>query len=330
MGRLKVAAGLRLSRCLPAWFVVLCACGGTGDPDTAGQPPAQRIVSLAPNLTELAYSAGAGAKLVGAVEHSNYPAAARALPRVGDAFRFDFERIAALKPDLVLAWRTGTPVQAIERLEALGFRTVVIGTSRLEDIAAALRQIGALAGTEAAAEPAAADFERALAALVERNANAREVTVFYQISLEPLFTVNDQHLISELLRACGGRNVFGAVSELAPVVGIEAVLARDPEVIIAPREGGAEELAFWRRWPDLAAVRRDNLFAVDADLVARATARSLEGAEEICRALDEARRRKPAHGSPPVGLSTAARLLTDGRVSRGLPGPARGARARGR
>ena len=299
MGGLKVLAGTRLGRCLPIGVAMLCGCGGPSEPRTGSDPPAQRIVSLAPHLTELAYSAGAGAKLVGAVEHSNYPAAARALPRIGDAFRFDFERIAALEPDLVLAWRTGTPMQAIERLGALGFRTEVVATARLVDIAAALRRIGVLAGTEAEAELAAAEFEHALASLVEQNAGAREVLVFYQISLEPLFTINDRHLISELLQACGGRNVFADAGDLAPVVGIEAVLARDPEVIIAAREGGADELEFWRRWPDLAAVRRDNLFAVDADLVARATTRSLAGAGEICRALDEARRK-------PVAVDPAA------------------------
>lgn len=317
---------------VPAGVAILCGCGGASEPRPGAEPPAQRIVSLAPHLTELAYSAGAGAKLVGAVEHSNYPSAARALPRIGDAFRFDFERIATLEPDLVLAWRTGTPVQAIERLDALGFRTEVVGTARLVDIAAALRRIGVLAGTEAAAERAAADFENALASLVERNAGAREVSVFYQISLEPLFTVNDQHLISELLRACGGRNVFADAGDLAPVVGIEAVLARDPEVIIAAREGGAEELEFWRRWQDLAAVRGNNLFAVDADLVARATTRSLAGAGEICRVLEQARR-KPAPGAGP---SRSARTpqppaaLIDDPVSRALPGPARDGPARGR
>ncbi|MBA3565042.1 MAG: cobalamin-binding protein [Gammaproteobacteria bacterium] len=262
-----------------------------GDPAAAIGEPAQRIVSLAPHLTELVYSAGAGEKLVGVVEYSDFPAAAGALPRVGDAFRLDFERIAGLEPDLVLAWESGNPVRAIERLEALGLPVVSIGSYRLADIPASLRVIGRMAGTTAIAESAAAKFEGEITQLINAYGDAPGIAVFYQISLAPLFTVNGGHLISELLEVCGGRNVFGDLVELAPAVSVEAVLTRNPEAIMAPRESGAAALDFWRRWPDLAAVRRDNLFTVDANLVTRATTRTLQGAKQICTVLDTARSR---------------------------------------
>lgn len=290
------------------WGLVL-AFWGCGDRDDGPGPaaataPAQRIVSLAPHLTELVYTAGAGEKLIGVVEYSDFPPAARSLPRVGDAFRFDFERIAALKPDLVLAWESGNPVRAIERLEALGMRVAVIGSYQLADVASSLRTIGRLAGTPQAAERAAVSFEEDIAGLVDRYADAPEIAVFYQISLEPLFTVNGRHLISELLAACGGRNIFADLTELAPAVSVEAVLARDPEIIMTPSEGGAAALDFWRRWPDLAAVREDNLFTVNANLVARATTRTLRGAREICAIFDTAR---AAQASGSVSAATLSR-----------------------
>ncbi|MGH8496688.1 MAG: cobalamin-binding protein [Gammaproteobacteria bacterium] len=261
-------------------------------PATPADVPAERIVSLAPHLTELVFTAGAGGKLVGVVEYSDFPPEARALPRIGDAFRLDFERIAALKPDLVLAWESGNPVRAIERLEELGLRVIVVGSYELADIASGLRMIGRLAGTAATAEQAAERFEQDIGELIARYADAPEIAVFYQISLDPLFTVNGRHLISELLRVCGGRNIFAGLTELAPAVSVEAVLARNPEMIMTPREGGDEALDFWRRWPDLNAVRANNLVAVDANLVARATTRTVQGAVQICAALDTARTAK--------------------------------------
>lgn len=255
----------------------------------AAAAPAHRIVSLAPHLTELVFSAGAGDRLVGVVEHSDWPPAARALPRIGDAFRLDFERIVALRPDLVLAWDTGTPARVIERLEELGLRIVVLGGARLADIASDLRSIGRLAGTVTIAERVARSFERDMDALAERYADAPPVSVFYQISLEPLYTVNGRHLISELLSVCGGRSAFAELTELAPAVSVEAVLLRDPDVILAAAAGGEEALDFWRRWPNLAAVRANNLFTVDDDLVARPTTRTVRGARQICARLDAAR-----------------------------------------
>ncbi len=261
--------------------------------------PAQRIVSLAPNLTELVYSAGAGDRMVGADAYSDFPAAARTLPRVGDAFQVDYERVLALHPDLVLVWDTGTPEPVIEKLKRLSLHVERINTSKLGDIAAAIERIGALAGTEAQAARAATDFTAAIEALRRSHAHDGPVSVFFQISAVPLFTVNGEHLISDILGVCGAQNIFADLKQLAPPVSVEAVLQRDPQVIMAGNDSDQADdpLAHWRRWPQLAAVRHDNLYLVSADRIARSTTRVAEGTKEVCDLLAEARAHLAAPGT---------------------------------
>lgn len=251
-----------------------------------------RIISLAPNLTELAYAAGAGGMLVGTVEYSDYPDAARGLPRVGDAWRVDPERVLALKPDLVLAWPSGTPVDTITRLESLGLRVVSIPTYRIADVATALRTIGKIAGTSAVAEASATDFEASVRRLRAEHAGAPVLSVFIEIDDEPLFTVNGRHVISEIVELCGGRNVFAELPQLAPPVSLEAVLARDPQVILSTDDTIADPLALWRRWTRIAAVRDGTIYSMSSDTLTRATPRLAHGAREVCSALDDARARR--------------------------------------
>ncbi len=260
---------------------------------TAAWPATQpRIVSLAPNLTELAYAAGAGGTLVGTVEYSDYPDAARALPRVGDAWRVDPERVLALEPDLVLAWPSGTPVDTVARLESLGLRVVSIPTYRLADVASALRTIGKIAGTSAVADASATAFDARVRQLRIDHAGAPAVTVFIEIDDEPLFTVNGRHVISEIVELCGGRNVFAELPQLAPPVSLEAVLARDPQVILSTDDTIADPLALWRRWTRIAAVRDGTIYSMSSDTLTRATPRLADGASEVCSALDDARAKR--------------------------------------
>jgi iron complex transport system substrate-binding protein len=257
----------------------------------------ERIVSLAPNLTELLFAAGAGSRLVGVSEWSDHPAAARALPRIGDAFRLDYERILALSPDLVVAWETGTPEERVARLRALGLRVVSIGAGTLADIPAAVETLGRLAGTEAAAGAEAAALRRGIAALEAEYRGRAPVTVFVQLDEQPLFTVTGRHLISGMLALCGGRNIFSDLPGVAPAVDLEAVLARDPQVILVTASR-ADAVARWSRWPQLAAVRAGNVLRVPPDEVTRATPRALDGARRVCRELDAARARLAPGGGP--------------------------------
>jgi iron complex transport system substrate-binding protein len=272
------------------------------EPSRAGaapaQRPAQRIVTLAPHLTELVFTVGAGDRLVGVDAYSDYPPAARDIARVGDAFQVDYERLLALRPDLVLVWTTGMPEAVMKRIADLGLRVERVSIARLADISQALKQIGALTGQGEQAQRAAEAFAARVADLEREHAGRAPVTVFYQISETPLYTVSGKHVISEMIELCGGRNVFADLQQLAPPVGLEAVIERNPQAIITADGAQGEPLSVWRRWPDVKAVRLGNLYTVNADQVARPTTRIVLGAAQICAAIDSARRRLAANQSP--------------------------------
>jgi iron complex transport system substrate-binding protein len=283
--------------------VLLIACGAHAEivvVDDLGArvalaAPARRIVSLAPNVTELLFAAGAGPHVVGAAEYSDYPPEARAIRRVGDYERPDFEAILALKPDLVVGWESGNSLDNLRRLKQLGLTVFASEPGALPALGATIEKLGVLAGTSEAAGRAAAGYRARLAALRARYAGRGEVGVFYEIWNRPLQTVNDAHLISDVIRLCGGRNVFGKLPALAPKVNEEDVVRADPEAIIASgmSDTRPEWLDDWKRWPRLTAVARGNLYVVPPDLLQRATPRVLDGAERLCVALEDARRKRP-------------------------------------
>lgn len=253
--------------------------------------PAQRIVSLAPNITEVVYAAGAGDKLVGTVDFSDYPAAAKKLPRVGSYARVGVEAIVALKPDLVLAWDSGNPTASVAQLRKLKIPVFVVEPKTLDDVAHDLERYATLAGTEAIGKPAARDFRQRLSALEKKYAARSTVRMFYQVWDEPLMTVNGKQIISDVIRLCGGVNVFADLPAIAPTVSVEAVLAANPDVIIAGGMGerNAAWLEPWKKWPRLPATAKGNLFFIDPNLLQRHTPRLLDGAEQLCLKLDQAR-----------------------------------------
>lgn len=253
--------------------------------------PAQRIVSLSPHITELLFAAGAGDRIVGVAAHSDYPPQARGLPVVGDFQNPDYERILALRPDLIAAWSSGNGARVIERLGRLGIPVYASEPRRLEDIATGIEHLGRLAGTEQRAQAAAREFRARLQSLHDTYRARETVTVFYQIWHTPLMTVNGAQIISRVIELCGGRNVFADLDALAPTVDREAVIAADPQVIIAAGTGGQPPawLDAWNAFPQLAAVRNRHVFTLDADLINRATPRLLDAAERMCVYLEQAR-----------------------------------------
>ncbi|HET6629101.1 MAG TPA: helical backbone metal receptor [Woeseiaceae bacterium] len=278
-------------------------CSGCGNPSGAprhpgGEPPsARRIVTLAPHLAELVFAVGAGDRLVGVSAYTDRPQAAAALPVVGDAFSLDQERLALLEPDLLLAWESGTPAHVVDELRGRGYRVASIRTRGLGDVAAALERIGALTGQREQASRAAAGFRAGLERLAARYGGAPPISVFYQVSQQPLYTINGEHYVSELVETCGGRNVFAEIGELAPMVSVEAVLARNPEVMLASSDSPPDAFAVWQRWPDLAANRFDNYFRLPANEIGRATPRLLKAGETLCRVLERAREHRAAAGA---------------------------------
>lgn len=252
--------------------------------------PARRIVSLAPHATELLFAAGAGERIVGVLSPADWPPEARRLPRVGDSRALDLERIVALRPDLVVVWPYLAPAQ-VERLRSLGVPVYASDPRTPEAIAVDLEQLGALAGTGAAATKAAADFRARIAALETRERGVAKVRVFYEIWNHPLYTIGGGHLITAALKLCGGENVFATLALPAPSVSVEAVLSAKPDAIIAGTDNALRPawLDAWKRWPDLPAVQQGNLLIVDANLLHRAGPRFADGAEQLCAALDRAR-----------------------------------------
>lgn len=256
--------------------------------------PAERIVSLAPHLTELLYAAGAGERLVGAIEHSDYPDEARRLPRIGSETGINLEALLRLKPDLVAAWPNAGSRRAVDRIAALGVPVYRSEPRELDDVARTLLALGVLAGTQPAAKAAAQAFRDHVAALRRSHAAKPVVRVFYEVWNRPLMTVNGAHLISKVMALCGGENVFAALPVIAPPIDREAVLRANPEAIVASGVDGRDPawLRDWRAFPQLTAVARGNLFAIAPELMQRHTPRILEGAERLCSALDEARSRR--------------------------------------
>lgn len=253
--------------------------------------PAGRIISLAPSLTEMLFAAGAGEQVVGVVEYSDYPPAAGRLPVVGRHDLLDLEAILALQPDLVVAWQSGNPAAAIDRLRRLGLTVYVAEPSQLDSIPVHLEKLATLAGTTAAAAPVIGQFTDALAQLRQTYSGQAPVRVFYQVWDQPLITAGGNELINDMILLCGGRNLFADLPMLAPKVTVEAVLVRNPEVIIASGMDVArpEWLDRWLTWPQLDAVANEHLYFIPPDLVQRHTPRALQGVTRMCEQIDRAR-----------------------------------------
>lgn len=275
---------------LPAAQAAISVTDDTGVVVTLATP-AQRIVSLAPHVTEVLFAAGAGERIVGTVEHSDYPEAANRIRRVGGYSRIDLEAVAALKPDLVIAWQSGNAAAHIDKLKALGLTLYISQPRQIADIGRSIENYGQLAGTTASARAAAQHFNERLRTLRTRYQDRASVRMFYQVWRQPLITINGHQVISDAIRICGGINVFADLTGLAPKVSVEAVLAANPEVIVASGmgEGRPEWLDDWRKWPQLDAVARGNLFFIPPALIQRHTPRLLDGAARLCEQIETAR-----------------------------------------
>lgn len=294
-------AACRYHRPMRACLLVLVLLCGTAGAQVAVQDdygnavrlarPAERIVSLSPHLTELLFAAGAGARVVGALEHSDFPAAAKALPRIGSEAGIDVEALLALRPDLVVAWPNVGSARTVDRIEQLGTPVFRSEPRALDDIARTLERLGALAGTSAVAQREARAFRARVSKLEKKYAGRPRVRVFYQVWDRPLLTVNGEHVISKVMRLCGGENVFAGLPLLAPEIDREAVLRANPDVIVASGPAGIRPawLDDWRAFSGLAAAARGHLFAIPPDLIQRHTPRILEGAEALCALLEQVR-----------------------------------------
>ena len=253
--------------------------------------PAERIVSLSPGATELLFSAGAGDRVVAVSAWSDYPPRAEALPQVGDSNRLDLETIVALSPDLVGAWRDGNSRAQLEKLSAIGINVFWLAPRRFDDIAQAVEQLALLTGQPELGRQQAAEFRQGLSELQAEYADTRPIRVFFQIWDQPLMTVNREELISKAITLCGGVNVFADLPRLVPRISAEAVVAANPDAIVTSGEDNSDlsGLARWQQFPELTAVKNENLFIEPPSLLARPTFRMLDGTRHLCQTLERAR-----------------------------------------
>ena len=251
--------------------------------------PATRIISLAPHITEQLFAIGAGDRIVGTTEHADYPPAAVAIPRVGRAHSLDLERIATLRPDLVVIWGSGFPPATVASVERLGVPVFISEPRTLGDVARSLERLGVLTGRDGAS--AAAQFNAKVDALRRQYSARAPVRVFYQVWTAPLMTLSGRHVINEAIELCGGRNVFASLIPVAPQVSTEAVVAADPQVIITAEPAGRASTALseWQRFPTLAATRHQQFVTLDADRINRHGPRLADEIATLCAAIERTR-----------------------------------------
>ncbi|MBS0421520.1 MAG: cobalamin-binding protein [Proteobacteria bacterium] len=249
-----------------------------------------RIVSLAPGATEMLFAAGAGKHVIAAVDFSDEPPAAKLVPRIGDVVAIDMEKLVAIRPEVAVVWPGGGNPAQIEEINRLHIPMYGQQVNTLADIPGSLRRLGVLAGTSETAEQAARNIEARLAALARTYGNGRHPSVLMEVWNHPFYTVGGSHLISDALKACGARNVFGDLRELGPVIDVEAVVARDPDIIVAaaPQGAGLEWLADWKRFTTLRAVRKGNLIAFEDQRLTRLGPSVVDATEGLCKALAKA------------------------------------------
>lgn len=300
---------LRPLRLLPLIVAALLGCAFVVTPGIAQPPaeqalsvidddgqrvslaqPAQRIISLAPSMTELLFSLGAGDRVVGVMDFSDYPPEARNRPVVGRFDMLDMERILALEPDLIVAWRSGNPGTSLARLRELGMTVYVAEPDSLASIAGHLTRLGELSGQTAEAEVLREHFESELSGLQNTYSNREPVSVFYQVWHSPIISVGGAELINDMIRLCAGQNIFDGLP-VGPKVNLEDVLARDPQIIIASGSGEntPDWLNNWLQWPELQAVANRHLYSIAPDLVQRHSMRALQGAALMCEHIDRVR-----------------------------------------
>lgn len=284
-----IATGLIVLLCTPWLWAEIRIIDDVGEPLVLEQP-AQRIISLVPHATELLFEIGAEDLILATVDYADYPEAAQALPRVGDYNALNTEAILALEPDLLIAFTSGANLAQINRLRALGYPVFTSDPQTFADIERTLRQFGELTGRQHTASRVADAFSADIARLVERFGGKRPLQVFYQVWHDPLITLNGDTFISKVIEVCGGVNVFADLPVPSPQVSLEAVIGKNPEVIVTgPSDAG--EASRWQQWPQLRAVANDALIATDPDTLHRPVPGLVKGATALCEAMDLVRER---------------------------------------
>lgn len=253
------------------------------------QKPANRIVSLAPHITEVLFAIGAGNKVVGTTHYSDYPEAALKVPRIGGYDKVNLEKVVTLKPDLIIAWQSGNNARTNQRLEQMGYPVYYSEPESLKDIAANMATLGKLSGLEQQGLEKQQAFLARYEQLKQLNSNKEELKIYYEVWQNPRYTLGGSHFSREIFNLCGARNLFEDVAEKAPIVSLEAIITRNPDVILTGDRHGEENLQalrnHWLQWPQITAVKKSQIYYVDADIFTRSSPRALDAAAHLCELL---------------------------------------------
>lgn len=291
--------GFLLSALIPA--IGLGQVRGTDDTGNILEftSPVKRVVSLSPHNTEIMFEIGAGDLLVGVVDHSDYPPEAASIPSVGGYHQTNIELILSLKPDLILGWQSGNDSRVLTKLKQMGFSLYLTEPKTLKDIERTMQQLAQLTAVEITAEPRIKRFKKTREKLLLENKDKPPVTVFYQVWQEPLYTLGGTHFSQDLFALCNVKNAFGDIMENAPIVSIESIISRDPDMMLTGHRHGKKAFKQleekWSAWSQLSAVKNKQLHFVDADLFTRSSPRALQGAVHLCELADGVRAMKKAN-----------------------------------
>jgi len=242
----------------------------------------ERIVALAPSLTECLFALGQGDRVVGVTRFSDHPEQARSLPKVGSYVNLDLEMIVGLKPDLCLATRDGNPVKVIRQLEALGVSVYALDPRDLEAVMRTVVTLGWILKCEHEASRVVADMEKKIQAVEERvQAVGTRPRVFFQIGISPIVSVGSNTFVHELITLAGGVNLAAGTRNY-PRYSLEEVLVQDPDIIVINSMTRDDDLLrdtveMWEQFPQIEAVKHDRIFAVNSDVFNRASPRLVKG-----------------------------------------------------
>lgn len=270
------------------WAFLICAL--LGNPSYAGAT--KTVVALSPHSVEMLFSIGAGKQIIGTVQFADYPAQALKIPRIGSFSGIQIERVATLQPDLILAWKGGNPANDLKKLESLGFNILYSHPKNMQEVGDDLLTIGRALGLSKNAELVKNSLMNAYQDIKNKYANKPKVSVFYQLWHDPLRTIGQQGWIASLIKDCGGENIFGhAQGAAAPIISLESVLVKNPQVIIVPTHSGSQnnQTKYWGKWLNLKAVQQNHVYRVDGDLLHRFSPRAVKGLASLCEYIDRAR-----------------------------------------
>ena len=254
--------------------------------------PANTIVTLSPHASELVYSAGAGAKIIATVEHSDFPEQAKRIPRIGNAYSINIEKIINLNPDIIIAWSGGNNLKEIAKLQELGLKIYFSDIKSFQNISEDIINIGLIAGSEKISRMNAEKFNQSINTLRTRFSNKNKVRVFYQLWHDPLMTINKTHFIHQSIALCGGINVFANSPVQVSQVNIESVIHARPDILVAAiKESPGEPLiAFnWTEKIPPSLSFSSEFFTLDPDLLHRPTVRLARGTALLCETLSKHR-----------------------------------------